>query len=49
LHYRRSTDGKFLLYSVGWDGKDDDGKPEDPKQFFQLVRNGDWVWQYPHL
>jgi hypothetical protein len=46
-HYRRSTDGKFILYSVGWDGKDDDGVPEDFKTFFQLKPAGDWVWQYP--
>jgi hypothetical protein len=41
LHYRRTADGKFLLYSVGWDEKDDGGTPEtlsDPE-------NGDWVWK----
>lgn len=43
LHYRRTTDGKFLLYSVGWNEKDDDGMPgtlSNPEQ-------GDWVWEYP--
>ena len=25
LHYRRMEDGQFLLYSVGWNGKDDGG------------------------
>ena len=41
LHYRRTGDGKFLLYSVGWNETDDDGEPgtlSDPKQ-------GDWVWK----
>ncbi len=41
LIYRRTGDGKFLLYSVGWNEKDDDGEPgtlSDPKQ-------GDWVWK----
>jgi hypothetical protein len=47
LHYRRTDDGKFLLYSVGWDGRDDDGLPEDFKPFFQLKPAGDWVWRYP--
>jgi len=47
LHYRRLPDGRFLLYSIGWNGKDDggavvlrDNRYLDPKQ-------GDWVWQYP--
>jgi hypothetical protein len=35
LHYRRADDGKFLLYSVGWNETDDGGKP-DP--------DGDRVW-----
>ena len=25
LHYRRTDDGKFLLYSVGWNETDDGG------------------------
>jgi hypothetical protein len=41
LHYRRTSDGKFLLYSVGWNERDDGGTPgtlRDPSQ-------GDWVWK----
>ncbi len=42
--YRRTDDGQFTLYSVGWNEKDDGGVPGktlyDDKQ-------GDWVWQYP--
>lgn len=44
LRYRRTDDGKFLLYSLGLDGKDDGGKlsasekPEDA---------GDWAWPTP--
>ena len=41
LHYRRTADGKFLLYSVGWNEKDDGGLPGTLKD----VKNGDWVWQ----
>jgi hypothetical protein len=42
--YRRANDGQFILYSVGWNEKDDGGVPGtalfDPAQ-------GDWVWSYP--
>ena len=42
--YRRIKDGRFVLYSIGWDEKDDSGEPGstlfDEKQ-------GDWAWQYP--
>jgi len=34
LKYRRTADGRFLLYSVGWNEKDDDGDSD----------KGDWVW-----
>jgi hypothetical protein len=47
LRYRRTADGRFLLYSVGWNGKDDGGVPDDGRQFSPLKSNGDWVWQYP--
>ncbi len=36
LKYRRTADGQFLLYSVGWNERDDNGKAEKDK--------GDWVW-----
>ena len=36
LKYRRTTDGKFLLYSVGWNETDDGGDRDKQK--------GDWVW-----
>ena len=38
LHYRRTGDGKFLLYGVGWNEKDDGG--------VTLANGGgDWVWR----
>ncbi|MEI6074499.1 MAG: hypothetical protein WCS94_02925 [Verrucomicrobiota bacterium] len=43
LHYRRTPDGKFLLYSIGWNETDDNGSPGTLAD----VKNGDWVWQYP--
>ncbi|MGA2557028.1 MAG: hypothetical protein ABSG04_12220 [Verrucomicrobiota bacterium] len=42
--YRRTDDGQFLLYSVGWNEKDDGGVPG--KTLFDLTQ-GDWVWSYP--
>jgi hypothetical protein len=41
--YRRTEDGQFLLYSIGWDEKDDGGVPG--KVMFD-EKQGDWVWQY---
>lgn len=45
MKYRASADGQFILYSVGWNEQDDDGKVvlnqqgngTDPDK-------GDWVW-----
>jgi hypothetical protein len=49
MKYRRTDDGRFQLYSVGWDKKDDGGKVvmnRDGKT--ADVTRGDWVWpQYP--
>ena len=39
--YRRHENGNFVLYSVGWDEKDDHGTPG--KAIFD-ERAGDWVW-----
>jgi hypothetical protein len=47
LHYHRIDNGKFLLYSVGWNGKDDGGVPDVGGQIFASKAQGDWVWQYP--
>ena len=48
LHYERTKDGLFLLYSIGWNENDDGGQPG----FFASGRGpekkeGDWVWRYP--
>jgi hypothetical protein len=37
-HYRRAADGTFLLYSVGWNGRDGGGVRG------QSNAEGDWVW-----
>jgi len=49
LKYRRTTDGQFVLYSVGWNETDDGGvgaftKSKTPSPD---ISHGDWVWRYP--
>jgi hypothetical protein len=46
LHYHRTDDGKFLLYSVGWNETDDGGQVVLTKDGSVDRENGDWVWQY---
>jgi hypothetical protein len=47
LHYRRTDDGKFLLYSVGWNETDDGGQYISPQIKTGGVdyTKGDWVWK----
>ena len=40
LHYRRTNDGKFQLYSIGWNETDDGGLPGTLSD----MKKGDWVW-----
>jgi hypothetical protein len=49
LIYRRTPDGRFILYSVGWNEKDDGGTVllTQSKQSSSDLTQGDWVWQYP--
>ena len=50
LKYRRTDDGQFMLYSVGWNEKDDGGivgKVKDSPNSVQDFTLGDWVWRYP--
>ncbi len=47
LRYQRTSDGLFVLYSIGWNQTDDNGTPA----FFASGRGpetkeGDWVWRY---
>jgi hypothetical protein len=46
LKYRRNDDGQFILYSVGWNEKDDGGVVATIKGKHQDILQGDWVWQY---
>ena len=44
LHYRRTNDGKFLLYSVGWNETDDSGQIGLRDSGSVDISKGDWVW-----
>ncbi|MCC6822552.1 MAG: hypothetical protein IT579_17620, partial [Verrucomicrobia subdivision 3 bacterium] len=57
LKYRRTDDGSFVLYSIGWNEKDDGGfgpLNKDSKTVYRRdegksvnLTEGDWVWRYP--
>ena len=49
MKYRRTNDGKFLLYSVGWNESDDGGIPAMTRDAPARAdfKRGDWVWRYP--
>jgi hypothetical protein len=48
LHYRRTADGQFVLYSIGWNETDDGGVVVMKKNSKDVNRDqGDWVWRYP--
>ncbi|MGC3959295.1 MAG: hypothetical protein QM813_15540 [Verrucomicrobiota bacterium] len=47
LKYRRTDDGSFILYSVGWNETDDGGTVELSKGGGVDAKKGDWVWRYP--
>jgi type II secretory pathway pseudopilin PulG len=46
LKYQRTADGKFLLYSIGWNETDDGGKISRDKDGLvnSSATDGDWVW-----
>jgi hypothetical protein len=44
LHYRLQPDGHYLIYSVGWNQKDDGGFTQSVKTGENEPRDGDWVW-----
>jgi len=45
LKYRRENN-TFVLYSIGWNEKDDGGTPAPIKSGQPDLDNGDWVWPY---
>jgi hypothetical protein len=51
LKYRRATNGRFVLYSVGWNEKDDGGivgvSHYVTGDRYPDINEGDWVWEQP--
>jgi len=47
LTYRRTDDGQFVLYSVGWNETDDGGVVGLRESGTVDINKGDWVWRYP--
>ena len=47
LKYRRTDDGQFVLYSVGWNETDDGGQVGLTKSGNPDWQKGDWIWRYP--
>jgi len=45
LHYQRTDDGNFVLYSTGWDGIDRQGNLLKKDEFNPGIDN--WIWRYP--
>jgi hypothetical protein len=54
LRYRRIDTNRFELYSLGWNGTDEGGRPA-PLHFdfrgrlelWRSLAEGDWIWSYP--
>ncbi len=49
LHYHRTPDGQFVLYSVGWKQHDNGGEVVLQRQSKTSIdlNKSDWVWQFP--
>jgi hypothetical protein len=45
LKYHREADGSFVIYSVGWNEKDDGGEAAFNPDGSVDLQNGDWVWR----
>jgi hypothetical protein len=48
MRYRQTTDGRYALYSIGYDGQDDSGltRLEMDAKTGRGGGNYDWVWKY---
>jgi hypothetical protein len=50
LKYRRTADGQFVLYSIGWNETDDGGVAVYNPKYKNggvWLDQGDWIWRYP--
>ncbi len=46
MRYRLMDSGRFVLWSVGFDGQDDEGKVTAGTKLNKREYVGDWAWQY---
>ena len=53
LRYRKTDDGRYMLWSIGFDLKDDGGKVNieagaklSASKLYRSAYKGDWTWQY---
>jgi hypothetical protein len=46
MRYQRTADGRYRLYSIGWNARDDGGQVAWRRGPHLDNRQGDWVWQY---
>lgn len=49
MHYHPTLDGRYQLYCVGWNVRDDNGKVVWSRHARLDLEQGDWVWQYCEL
>ncbi len=48
LRYRTTPEGGYVIYSIGWNAKDDGGEIVFSKSGKNVnAEEGDWVWRYP--
>ena len=47
LQYQKNSDGSYVIYSVGWNLKDDGGETGLGKRLNVDAALGDWVWKMP--
>lgn len=47
LRYKLNSDGTFLLYSIGLNGKDEGGDTSGSNRQFWWTSGNDWVWPTP--
>lgn len=45
LRYLRTADGRYAIYSVGWNEKDDGGMAGFKKGEHDVPEEGDWAWR----
>ena len=45
LTYRRTDNGRFVLYSVGWNETDDGGQDVSRLKHPETFKDGDWAWE----